>query len=167
MRHFLNILILCLSLILQSTVFQFLGIMGVVPNILLTGVVSIALCADNEFEALFYGLGAGIVYDIVWGRIFGIHALLMMYIALGVFRAAGYVYRKNITVGVLFGFLASLIYDLAFFAVSFALFGKGNFFYVVLRIIIPAAAYTAFIQIFMYMIIRKVRSIKLKRGEDA
>ena len=162
MRHFWNALILIISLILQSTVAHFLGIMGVIPNILLAGAVSIALCAESGLEALLYGLGAGVIYDIAWGRIFGVHALLMMYIAVGVYFASDFVYKKNITVCVLFAFLASLIHDIIFFAGSFMLFGNGQFLYVLFRIIIPAAAYTAFIQIFVYMLVRKVN----RRGEE-
>lgn len=137
---------------------HFLGIMGVVPNILLAAAVSVALCSGSGKQALIYGLAAGAIYDIAWGRIFGLHALLFMYIAVAVYYAAGYVYKKNITVCVLFAFLASLLHDIIFFAVSFLLFGKGQFLYVLFRIIIPAAAYTAFIQIFVYMLVRKVNT---------
>lgn len=135
---------------------HFLGIMGVVPNILLAAAASVVLCSNSPMQALIYGLASGVIYDLAWGRVFGIHALIFMYIAVSLYFAADYVYKKNITVCVLFAFLASLLHDIIFFAVSFLLFGKGNFLYVLFRIMIPAAAYTAFIQIFVYMLVKKV-----------
>lgn len=165
MRHFLKALILCICLILQSTIFQFLGIRGIVPNLLLAGVISVAMTAGSDLEALGYGLGAGVVYDLLWGRVFGINALLMMYIAVGAYYAAGYVYRKNITVGAAFAFLASLIYDILFYVLSFTIFGNGKFLFVMFRIIIPAAAYTAVLQVIIYPVIGKVQRID-SEGDD-
>ena len=163
MRYFIKAVILIFSLILQSTLFAFLDIFGVVPNILLTFVIAVCFFSDDVVEPVIFGLAAGVLYDIAWGRIFGVHSLLMMYTAICVFYAASYLYAKNFTSQAAVGFIASLLYMVLFYLVSFTMFGKGGFVYVLFRLIIPAAAYTAFIQIFMCLLVSKVNK---KRGNS-
>lgn len=164
MQHILKGIIILLALVLQSTLCRFIEIFGVAPNIVFAAVAAISLCTKKGPEAGAYGLFAGVLWDLLWGRVFGVHALLMMYSALAIYFLSGFLYKKNLLTAVLFTLGASIVYEAVFYIVTFSIWGNADFSYAVFRIIIPSAAYTAAFQILVYPLIKRVSAIQLGRG---
>lgn len=163
MRYFYKALALLLIFFLQSSLCGFIRIIGIAPNILLCAVLAGALTAADPVEAAVYGLGAGTLYDILWGRVFGVNAILMMYTCFAVFYIAAFIYRKTVVSGVVITFFAALVYELVFYAISFLIWGETNVIYFIFRLIIPGAAYTACFQFLLYPIMKKFEGKALRR----
>ena len=67
--------------VIQAAFFGNLRIFGAQPSLILCFIIIISLRAE-PMEALIFGAGAGLYYDIVYGRYIGLFGLLYMYIAI-------------------------------------------------------------------------------------
>jgi len=163
MRHIWKSVVLLLALLIDSTLGSHIGILDISPSFLLVTVIAMAMAGELA-EAGIYGLAAGVLWDILWGRTFGFHALLYMYVALGARAFLELVYKNTpvITAGITF--VASLLCELVLCFFSFTIWGRGNFLYNLFRIIIPTAAYTAIVQMLLYYPITRLSRPKEERG---
>lgn len=149
MRHVLKSALILLAFVIQCTWVQYINILGVTPNIVLALVIAMGLISE-PVESGAYGFAAGVLWDLMWGRVFGVNALLFMYIALLVRMLMEFMYKKGIFVAVSLTFISCILYEVLFFLLSFVIWGERGFLYVFLRIIIPSAAYTGMVQILIF-----------------
>ncbi len=163
MRHVWKILVLLTAFIIDSTWGSYIGILDISPSFLLVAVIAMAMAGEFA-EAGIYGLVAGVLWDLVWGRTFGFYALLYMYAALGARAFLELVYKNTpvITAGITFA--ASLLCEMVVCVFSFIIWGRGNFLYDLFRVIIPTAAYTAIVQMIFFYPVTKISRPKLERG---
>ena len=166
MKHFIRAVLVLLFLMLQSTLCHFIKIWDVMPNLVLAYIISLALTSDDIMYAGAFGLIAGLLWDITWGRIFGIRALLFMYIAILAYRAGEYVYRKNISVCVIFTLIGTILTESIFFATNFVLDHNASFWHAFFRTIVPSAAYTSALQLIIYKICLKIKGIGKERSSS-
>lgn len=101
-------LILMVNFILQSTVLQFIAILGVMPDTALAIVVALGIFTGNEQGALI-GATAGLLQDIVFGKPVGITALSYMLIGYIVGENSGKVFKEHMVVPLIFTAVATLI----------------------------------------------------------
>ncbi|MBQ8827776.1 MAG: hypothetical protein IJZ90_01370 [Clostridia bacterium] len=80
-RVFVFAVVLAVSLFIQEGFFNDLRILSVKPEFAII-VVYIFAFLSNFRATMFFGLGAGLYMDIVYGRFFGFYALLLMYAAI-------------------------------------------------------------------------------------
>jgi len=163
MRHVFKILVLLLAFFIDSTLGTYIGILDISPSFLLVTVIAMAMAGELT-EAGIYGLAAGALWDVFWGRTFGFHALLYMYVALGARAFLELVYKNTpvITAGITF--VASLLCETVLCVFSFIIWGRGNFLYDVFRVIIPTAAYTAIVQMLLFHPLTRLSRPKAERG---
>ena len=163
MRHVYKTLVLLLAFIIDSTLGSYIGILDISPSFLLAVVIAMAM-AGEIVEAGVYGLAAGVLLDLFWGRTFGLYAILFMYAALGARAFLELIYKNTpvITAGITFA--ASLVCELVFCVLHFTIWGEGNFLYDLFRVIIPTAAYTAIIQMLLFYPVTKLAKPKTERG---
>lgn len=163
MRHFRKVLVLLLALILDSTIGTYMGIWGITPSLLLVTVIAMAMAGEMG-EAGVYGLLAGALWDLLWGRTFGFHALIYMYIAIAACAFLELVYKNTpiITAGVTF--VASLLCEVLLYFVTFTIWGEGGFLYALFRIMLPTAVYTAIWQLLLFHPITKLSRPRTERG---
>ena len=165
MKHVKKSLILFAALILQNVFGGHIAVLGIKPSLFLVITVIFSLNSDDVWEALIYGVATGFVYDVFWGRVFGGMTVLMMYIAVAIYYAGEYLYKKTVTEAAAITFIGTLIIEALFYGVNFALFGDKSFLYALLRIIIPTAAYNSIVTALIYQRLSKV--FDKKRGEGA
>ncbi len=161
MRHILKVFMLLMALVIQSTWIKYTEILGVTPNLVLALVVAMGLISE-PVEAGTYGFAAGVLWDLMWGRVFGVNALLFMYIVLLGRALIELMYKKGLFVSVMITFFSAILYEILFFLISFAIWGETGFLYLILRIIIPSSAYTAAVGIPVFGL---VNLLLLGRGE--
>ena len=166
MKHFIRALLVLVFLILQSTFCHFIKIWGIMPNLVLAYIISLALTSDDIMYAGAFGLAAGLLWDIMWSRVFGVRSLLFMYIAILAYRAGEYMYRKNLSVCVIFTLVGTILTESIFFATGFILKHNASFWHAFFRTIVPSAAYTAALQIIIYKMCLKIRNIGKERGDS-
>lgn len=167
MKHFIRAFLVLLFFILQSTLCHFIKIWDVMPNLLLAYTISLALTSEDIMYAGVFGLVSGLLWDITWSRIFGIRALLFMYIAILVYIAGEYMYKKNVSVCVFFTLAAAIITESIFFATNFVLKHGASFWHAFFRTVVPSAAYTAALQMIIYKICVKIRRSGQERSGGA
>lgn len=163
MRHVWKILVLLAAFLIDSTLGSFIGIKDISPSFLLVVVIAMAMAGELT-EAGIYGLAAGVMWDIFWGRPFGFYALLYLYIALLSRAFLEFVYKNTpvITAGITF--VAALLCEIVLSLFHFTIWEQGNFWYDLFRVSIPTAAYTAIVQMLLFHPITRLAKPKAERG---
>ena len=164
MRHLKKSLILLSAFILQNAFGGYIEILGIKPSILTVVVVIFSLSSDNEWESLIYGVSAGVLYDIIWGRVFGLMTVMLTILGVAVYYIGEFLYKKTAAEAAVVTFFGTVLTEALCYGANFTLFGEGRFFYVLLRVIIPAGAYNAIISAVCYHLLSKI-TVR-KKGEN-
>ena len=141
-----------LVFMIQSTVFKVLALAGITPNLLVILTSAIGFMRGKK-EGMFAGILSGALIDIFYCDVFGINALIYMYV--------GYVngiFRKNflpedVRLPMLLIGASDLIYCGAIVGLRFVLRSKFDIFYYFMHIIMPELVYTILVSIIMYRLI--------------
>lgn len=152
MRYFITAIILIINLILQSTLFEYIAIIGIKPNTAIIIIVSIAFMR-GEIEGAFVGLTTGILQDSFFSSFIGIHAFLGM--ATGFLCGKLYrgFYKENFIIPISLTIISTLLYEIFYYILSILLRGYTNFLYFLNKIILPEVVYTAIFSILVYQIL--------------
>ncbi len=140
-------IILCF--LLQTSVFSYFTISGVVPNCILVLVISAAY-TKGQNKAIVLGFISGLILDFMSSGNLGVCAIIYMIIA----YLAGFtnkIYDKNdyIIPGALV-FVGEMLFSFMYYCTSFLLMGKLNFSSYALNTIIPRVIYTFISAIVIY-----------------
>lgn len=164
----MTILVIACTL-LQCSVFQFIEIASIKPNLLLIVTVSFGLMRGRK-SGLITGFFCGLCCDLFFESILGFYALVYMWIG----YLAGYFYRifydDDIKTPLLLVSAADLLYGFCQYFFTFLIRGRVNFFFYLGRIIIPEMLYTLILTIVTYRLfyaINKKLSKTDKRSIDS
>ena len=75
MRYFTYIVLIIINFILQTTVFNYIEIIGVKPNTMLILIVSFAFMR-GEIEGGLIGFVSGLLVDSLYGQVLGLNAFI-------------------------------------------------------------------------------------------
>ena len=109
-RILLNFIIMILTFTLQTTVFRVFAFGGVVPNLMLIFVTSIAFIRGDKV-GLLTGFVSGFLVDIFFGAILGFYALLFMYIGFFVGKLHEVFYSQNMAIPI--AIIIPIMYNLS------------------------------------------------------
>lgn len=138
-----------LSYLLQSSVFPYFELAGVVPDILLILVVSTAFFKGQN-AGILTGFFAGLLMDFCIGDVVGLFAIY--YMVIGFFNGyACRIFDKDDYLLPL-GMVATseFVYGFFYYISELLLRGKLDFGYYLVRILLPRAVYTTFAAILFY-----------------
>lgn len=159
--YYVSAVLVCF--LMQTAVFDFLNLAGVVPNILLILTVSMGFIRGKK-TGIIIGFFCGLLIDVFSGEVMGQYALLYLLFgyANGWFHT--YFYEDDILLPV--GLLAanSLVYSFVIFFFFFALRGRMHFFSYLWNIMIPEAVYTGITALILYKILLTI-DVRLSDGE--
>ncbi|MDR5657889.1 rod shape-determining protein MreD [Serpentinicella sp. ANB-PHB4] len=116
MNVFIISLIIILNFIFQSTLLQYLSIMGVIPNTALILVVCFSLFLDKN-KAATYGFVTGMLQDILYSGFLGMYSLIYLILGYVVSSFSYKIFKENIFI-------------------SFTLTGMSTIFYILMNITI-------------------------------
>ena len=154
-RKIIVALMILISFLLQSTVFKALAIGSISPNLLVVLTSSFGFMRGKK-EGLWVGFFCGLLEDIFYGRLLGMHAVMYMYIG----YANGYFnrifYGEDIKLPIFLISVSELAYGLGTYAVMFLMRSRFAFFYYLTRIILPELVYTVILTLVFYRIIYSV-----------
>ncbi|MCL2753828.1 MAG: rod shape-determining protein MreD [Defluviitaleaceae bacterium] len=162
MRIFIFALIVLLNFIISTTWLQSIAVLGVVPNTTLIIVVCYALLR-GDLEGAIIGFCAGLVYDLMFGQVVGISAVLLMLTGFFAGKPFRDFFKDNYLAPLLLIAAASIAYETAFYITNFLLFGRTDFFRYFGIIILPTAAYNLVVGIFFYRAIYGINSLLEKK----
>jgi len=150
-------IIICL--LLQTTLLEYIEINNIKPNLLLVFIVSVALLRGN-IEGAVNGFFAGLMWDIVSGKVIGFYALLGMYLGLIIGSLNKRIYRDNIFVALFFTFSSSIVFETVVYFFGVFLKGNTDFLNFFTKIIFPEALYnTASVILIFFIVVRVDRRI--------
>lgn len=136
---------------LQSTFLQKIAIGSISPNLLVIFVVSVGLMRGSK-TAMSAGFFIGLLNDLCFGTVIGIHAFLYMAIGYLCGFSCKIYYDNNLKVPIVLVMVHDLLYNLGIFVFTFLLRGRVHFLFFLKRIIIPELLYTIFLTIAVYKI---------------
>lgn len=136
MKRLYLILIVFINLILQITLYNFVKINNVVPNIALILVVLFSL-TTNEYMGGFIGLFTGLLYDILIMDIIGINTLIYFVVGVSLGHFSEEINKENKSLFVLITAIASVFYHFTTVLIMFFLrMNINNMFLIIDKIII-------------------------------
>ena len=142
-------LLILITFILQSTVFQSLSIASIAPNLLLILTVSFGFMRGKK-EGILVGFFCGILIDIFYGNLLGFYALIYMYIGyLNGFLCKVY-YDEDVKVPMILTAISDLAYGFVVYGLQFMLRGRLHVMNYVWHIMLPEMIYTVLITVIIY-----------------
>ncbi|MGN0383299.1 MAG: rod shape-determining protein MreD [Eubacterium sp.] len=152
-KYILIFIIIIVSFLLQSTIFNYFDITSVTkPNLMLiiTCVLGFML---GKNEGLFIGFLCGMLTDIFFGEVIGLNALIYMYIGYfnGLFNKL--FYDDNIILPLSLVFCSDFSYNFVYFICRFLLRNKLNFSFYFFNIILPEMIITLVLALIIYKVL--------------
>ena len=151
-RRIVVLLIIIVGFLLQSTVFQTLSIGSITPNLMVIIVSSFGFMRGKK-EGLAVGFFCGLLEDIFYGRLLGMHAMIYMYIG----YVNGYFnhifYGDDIKLPISLISVSELVYGLGTYLIMFLMRSRFAFSYYMVRIILPELVYNIVMTLVFYRLI--------------
>jgi rod shape-determining protein MreD len=141
LRVTVTTLLLFINFVLQSTLFQYIAVIGVKPNTALIIIVCYSVLRGDA-EGAVVGFFSGLLQDIFMGDYIGMYALLGMLTGFICGKPLKDFYRENYLLPLLVTAVSAIAYGFAFYFMSFLFRGKLDLLYYFRRIILPETVYT-------------------------
>lgn len=149
MRKFTLGLILVISLLLQLTVFNFIKVAGVKPDLILVFVIFNALLNGSRDGAVF-GLVGGLLQDLITGQFIGLNAISKALTGFLFGLMGKKLYKENIIIPIISLFLGSIFCDFVIYILGYFISLNTSLLMVFKGKILPAAIYNACLTPFIY-----------------
>ena len=160
-RLIVTLLELILCFLLQTSLFSFMRISGVVPNCLLILVITVAY-TRGQISALVTGFFAGILLDLCFSETVGFCAILYMIVAfLSGFANKIYYERDYFVPGALV-LTGELIYSFMYYILFFLLRGKLELHTYFIFTILPRMLYTILVSLALYPAFHGIHRLLLR-----
>lgn len=163
-RFIITVLEILICFLLQTTVFQWIALAHVTPNLLLILTVAVGLM-HGRTQGLTVGFVCGILIDFCYSNILGLYALI--YMLIGYLNGYGkkILAKDDLTIPVLMVGISQFIYFFLFYIFNFLLNGKLNFLFYFVRIGLPQIVYTVVVSVILYKLLNIINT-KLERKEE-
>ena len=162
-----SIFIFCLFL-LQSTLSSMFNIGNIKPNLLIIAVASLGFLGGKR-TGIYAGFFSGLLIDVGFRSVYGINALIYMYIGFTCGSLKKVLFPKDIKLPLLFIAVSDFCYNILYYFFHFFFRGKFDFTYYLIHIMLPEMVYTAIMACIIYPCIQYVmRRIEApeKKGEQ-
>lgn len=163
-RIVLVVLQLVILFLLQSTVMPAFSLAGVVPDLLLILVITVAY-TRGRVPGMLTGLIAGLLTDACFGEMLGLCALI--YLCIG--YLAGYskkIYEeRDYMLPLLMIIAGEFLYSFAYYIAHFLLRSRTEFGFYFLHLILPRMVYTIFAAAFLYPLLHGIHRLLLRLVE--
>lgn len=145
-------LLVILHFILQTTIFHYFEIRGILPNTTVILIVSYSLLRGKN-EALAVGLLCGLLQDIFFGYGFGFYTALDLVLALIISLGQKNFYRENYLFPMIVCVLATICYETVIFFFGLLTQGQMNLPAYLWNLLLPECVYTAVATIPLYRLL--------------
>ncbi len=162
MKAFIISIIVLLNLILQSTLFQYFKIYGVIPNTALILVISLAVYNGKNKGAVI-GFFVGILQDIIFGRMIGLNALVYMITGYGVGLLNKNVFKDNLLIPFSLTAVATVFYESVNMLLLFFMGYKFELISFFKKMLMVEVLYNAIFSVVIYIYVSKLYQSKLMK----
>ncbi|MCM1100521.1 MAG: rod shape-determining protein MreD [Clostridium sp.] len=152
LRKIIVALLIFISFLLESTVFGYFALAGIVPKltIILTSAFGFM---RGEKEGMIIGFCCGLLSDVFYGDVLGFYALILTYIGFINGKFSRIFYPEDIKLPIALIVVSDLSYGVLCYILLFLLRGRFDFPYYFVNVILPEALYTIVITVFLYPVI--------------
>lgn len=160
-RLIVTLLELIVCFLLQTSLFSFLRISGVVPNCLLILVITIAY-TRGQIPAIVTGFFAGILLDLCFSDTVGFCAIIYMIVAFLAGYAHKIYYERDYFVPGALVLAGELIYSFMYYVLFFLLRGKLELHTYFIYTILPRMLYTILVSLALYPAFHGIHRLLLR-----
>jgi rod shape-determining protein MreD len=153
------------NLILQSTIFQYIRVFGIMPNFTVLFIVSYAILR-GDIEGAAVGFFAGLVQDIYFGELIGVSAMLGFLLGFVCGKPFKDFFRENDWLPLILSFASLLAYGFCYYVFTYLFRGETDFLYYFNRKILPEAVYSVVLVLPVYRLVYFLNS-KLEMREKS
>lgn len=150
-RAIITAILLIINFVLQSTVFNYIEIRGVIPNTAIIFIVSFALLRGSLCGAAA-GFFSGMLYDIFFGASVGYYSLINMVIGWLCGKFNINFYRENYLLPALLSTAGVIVSETVIYLTHIFMSGSFMYTYFIFNKILPEAVYTLVLVIPVYRI---------------
>jgi len=151
------------NFVLQSTLFPYIAIFGVIPDTALVLIVSYAILR-NEIEGALFGLFTGLVQDLSGGLFIGIFALLGFLVGYICGKPFKDFFKDNYFLPFMVVLMASVAHQFAIYVTTVMFTGQIEFWFYLRTIILPTVIYTMSLSIPLYILVHLINK-RLEKHE--
>jgi rod shape-determining protein MreD len=158
-------IIIIICFLCQSTVFHFIELAGVVPNLLLIVTMSFGLMRGRR-EGCLVGFFCGLLVDMFFGNVMGPYAFIYMTLgyANGFFHRIYYV--EDVLLPMVMITVNDLLYNIMVYVAFFMLRNRLDLLSYFSKVIVPEMVYTIIVTLFFYKLLVKI-NLRLKKSKEA
>lgn len=162
-RKLTEFVIIIICFLLETTIFRYLSIASVTPNLLVLVTSSFGFMCGKK-EGLFVGFLSGLITDIFFGigNMIGFYALIYALIGYGNGMFRKLYYDEDIKLPLLLIAGSEFLYGIIIYITMFMMRNRFDFVYYLKYIIMPELMYTILITLGLYQIILHIN----RRLED-
>ncbi len=168
MRYFVYFILIIISFILQTTLFENIAIFDIKPNSMIILIVSIAFIR-SDIEGAIVGFFYGLFIDIFFSSFLGLNAFIGAIVGFLAGKCFRSFYKNSLLIPFFLTFIFTFFTGFLFFFFNLFLRGQTKLISYLLYIIIPEVIYTAILSIplckIIYIInLRLEKFDKIKRN---
>ncbi len=152
--YFIEIII---CFVLQSAMFHYVRLAGIMPNLLLILVVSTAYMRGRN-AGLLVGFFSGILVDLIFGQVVGLYALLYLLIGYFIGFLNKFYSNDDFTLPIIFVAVCDFFYSFFYYVFEFLLRGKLSLLYYFRRFILPEVIYTVAVSVLLYKLLHMINN---------
>ena len=156
MRRYITIFVLLIiNFLLQTTVFRYIEIAHMLPNLILVVTVAAGLLYGRKC-GIFAGVISGLLTDALYGSVIGIGILIYSVVGYLCGAASKLYFEEDLTVPIVAIAGSDVIYGVLYYACNFMLRGRLNILFYVKSVILPEMIYTVILGAVLFRIIHKL-----------
>ncbi len=161
-RFFIDLALILVFFVLQTTVFPMLKISSIIPNILII-LVSCSGFMQGDREGMFVGFACGFLLDICSFDIFGFYTILYMLIGYLNGLLHNFFYLKDLKIPAIMIISSDLVCCLFTYFFLFLLRSRFEFGFYFLNIILPEVVYTLLVAVIIYPLLWVIEAYIFKK----
>lgn len=168
-RKIITFLIIVVCFILESTVFRYLALASITPNLMIIVTSSFGFMRGKK-SGMLVGFISGLFIDIMFGDIIGFYALIYMLIGYGNGFFQQLFYEDDIKLPLVLICASEFVYGIVIYVFLFLFSARSrfDFLYYLWNIIVPELIYTIIVTIGLYQIILHInRKLEVEEKRSA
>lgn len=163
-RRLVNVILILLAFVIQTSLFPLVPYLVVSPNLLLIVIFSIAF-VYGEIDGVVFGVLAGLLMDMFYSGPFGYFTIIYGWIGFINGFFSSYYYDDYIFLPMIMCTVNEVIYNMLLFIMRYIQRGKTDFFYYLRTLILPELILTVLFALLLYRGIIALNR-KLKKLDD-
>ncbi len=148
-------IVVLVNFLLQSTIFPYISIFGVVPNTALLIVMSISLLRGKYYGG-FTGLIIGLLQDIIFSSVIGINSFIYFFAGYITGMVENKLSRENMFIPILLSVIGTIYYNFTYYTFMFFLSKNIPFLSFSKYIMLIEILYNIVLAIPIYIILSKI-----------